>query len=70
MGFINQPNISGQSIRETYDTAIELVSTRPDTGVLLSVKDTPGRLFGYYDGAIDCVRLYIIDRSGYRVLPI
>lgn len=70
MATINPSSLSASPVRETTDYAIELVTTRPVTGTLLETPDMPGRMFGFYDPILDAVQLYVIDKSGYRVLAI
>lgn len=70
MGIVNPAQLGAQDIRATVDVTIELVLTEPDTSVNLTTADIPGRLFGYYDPAYDTVKLYMIDRSGFRILSL
>ena len=70
MGIVNPAQLGAQDIRATVDVTLELVLVRPDTSVILTTPDIPGRLFGYYDPAFDTVRLYVIDRSGFRILSL
>jgi hypothetical protein len=67
---INRSFVGTQDISTVTNDTIELVGTRPDTSTLLSTPDTPNRLVGYYDSALQGVELYVIDQSGLRWMRI
>lgn len=67
---INRLSISSQSIKENTEAVVEVVYTQPPApDELLSPAKTPGKLIAYYNGADDTTRLYIVSRSGLRLLP-
>tara|TARA_Y100001972_G_scaffold121949_1_gene166759 strand:- start:733 stop:942 length:210 start_codon:yes stop_codon:yes gene_type:complete len=67
---INPVSISSQSIAENTDACIDVRYTEPPVGTILNPPETPNKLIGYYDGTFDVVRLYIVDDSGLRLLPL
>lgn len=62
--------MTSESITTNTDAVIEMVYIEPDPSVLLSPAQTPGKLFGYYNGILDAVQLFIVDSSGLRLLRI
>lgn len=66
---INRVSISSQSITENTNAIIQVLYTRPPSG-LLDPPQTPGKLVGYYNGATGFMELYVIDNSGTRLLPV
>ena len=65
---INRISISSQSIKENTEAVIEIKTTQPSTIDTLAQAETPGKLIGYYDAISDRVNLYVVDRSGFRLL--
>lgn len=67
---IQRSSISASSIIENYDVTVEFLTERPSTEVFQTVQDTPGKVVAYYDGLIDAVELYVVDKTGYRYLRV
>lgn len=67
---INRVSMTSESVENNYTVTIEIVSQPPDPGVLNSPPETPGKIVGFYDATLDGVRLYIVDNSGLRWLPV
>lgn len=67
---INRVSMTSESVENDYTVTIEIVSQPPDPGTLNSPLETPGKIVGFYDTTLDGVRLYIVDNSGLRWLPI
>jgi hypothetical protein len=67
---IQRSSISASPIIENYDVTVEFLIERPSTEVFQTVQDTPGKVVAYYDGLIDAVELYVVDKTGYRYLRV
>ena len=67
---INPTSLATQSIETDYNVVIEMVATRPTVGVLLETQMTPNKILGYYDAALDAVKLYIVSDSGFVILAV
>jgi hypothetical protein len=67
---IQRSSISASPIIENYDVTVEFLIERPSTEVFQTVQDTPGKIVAYYDGLIDAVELYVVDKTGYRYLRV
>jgi len=67
---IQRSSISASPISENYDVTVEFLIERPSTEVFQTVQDTPGKIVAYYDGLIDAVELYVVDKTGYRYLRV
>ena len=61
--------MTSQSITENTDTVIEVRYVEPPLPEeLIDPPETPGKLIAYYNGVNDITSLYIVDRSGLRLL--
>lgn len=67
---INRVSMTSESVENNYTVTIEIVSQPPDPSILNSPLETPGKIIGFYDATLDGVRLYIVDNSGLRWLPV
>lgn len=67
---INRVSMTSQSVENNYTVTIEIVAQPPDPSVLNNPLETPGKIIGFYDATLDGVRLYIVDNSGLRWLPV
>ena len=67
---IQRSSITAASIIDNYDVTIEFLAERPSTEVFQTTQDTPGKIVAYYDGLIDAVELYVVDKTGYRYLRV
>lgn len=67
---INRAFVGSQDISTVTNATIELVDVRPDVNSILSTPETPNRLVGYYNSALQGVELYVVDRSGLRWIKI
>ena len=68
---INPASFSSQPIYENTDVTLEVIKGQaPLPEQLLDPPQLPGKLFAYYNGANDTVRLYIVNGSGLRLLPL
>lgn len=65
---ISPNSISSQSIQDNTNVVIDMLSAPPDLNEVLSPLDTPGKLYGFYNGVTGFVELYVIDKSGSRFL--
>lgn len=66
---INNPEITAIDHGLDLSTAIEVLTTRPDT-TALDANVNPGRLLGYYNAGTDAVELYVSDLNGLRWIPV
>jgi hypothetical protein len=67
---INRLSISSQSIKTNTEAVIEVLYTEPPAAdESLNPAQTPGKLVAYYNGSNDTTKLYIVSRSGLRMLP-
>ena len=67
---IQRSSITAASIIGNYDVTIEFLAERAYTEVFQTTQDTPGKIVAYYDGLIDAVELYVVDKTGYRYLRV
>lgn len=68
---INPASFSSQPIYENTDVVLDVIKAQaPLPEELLDPPQVPGKLFAYYNGASDTVRLYIVNGSGLRLLPL
>lgn len=67
---INKSFISTNSVEKYNGNTIELISTIPPLDGLIDTPMEPGKLVGYYDGASDSVRLFVVSGSGYRLMRV
>lgn len=67
---INRSFIGTTPLNEATDVAIQMLSTRPDTNVVLDPVITPNILVGFYNGSTDRVELYIVNSAGNRYLRV
>ena len=66
---INSVSMTSQSVTENTDAVIEVRYVEPPLPeVLMDPPETPGKLIAYYNGVDDTTSLYIVDRSGLRLL--
>lgn len=65
---INRTSITSESITTNTNVVIEMLQAVPDLDELLDPLDTPGKLYGFYNGATGFVELYIVDKSGSQLL--
>lgn len=67
---INPVSIASDSILTNTNSVVEVRYTEPPApSEILNPPETPGKLVAYYNGANDVTRLYIVSRSGLRMLP-
>ena len=68
---INRVSITSESITTNTEAVIEVVySGPPFPEDILDPPQTPGKLVAYYDGADDTTSLYIVSKSGLRLLQL
>ena len=67
---INPISIQAEDISQNPDVTIQFLPVKPLVGVILSTREPPGKLYGYYDQSISAVRLYAIDPTGTRYIEI
>ena len=67
---INRTSLTSQSIVTDTNVVLEIVYVAPVVGAVLDPPMTPNKVFGFYDQALDAVRLFVVDDSGLRVLPV
>ena len=66
---INSVSMTSQSITENTDAIIEVRYVEPPLPEeLMDPPETPGKLIAYYNGVDDTTSLFIVDRSGLRLL--
>ena len=70
MTTINRTSLSAKSIVTDTNVVLEIVYVEPRPDVILDPPMTPNKVFGFYDQALDAVRLFVVDDSGLRVLPV
>lgn len=67
---INRVSLTSESIHTNTEAVVEVRYTQPPTvDDILDPPETPNKLIAYYDGVSDSVSLYIVNRSGLRLLP-
>jgi hypothetical protein len=67
---INPVSLTSESVYENTESVVEVRYTQPPLPeTLLDPPETPNKLIAYYDGAADSASLYIVSRSGLRLLP-
>jgi hypothetical protein len=67
---INRVSLTSESIHENTESVIEVRYTDPPLPeTILDPPETPNKLIAYYNGSFDSVSLYIVSRSGLRLLP-
>lgn len=49
---------------------IEMLTSQPTTGLVLSTAKPPGQLLGWYNGASGHIELYVVGSSGIRLLRV
>lgn len=62
--------MTSQSLETNYDVTIEFLPSLPNTRDLLATPDTPGKVYAYYNAALDGVYLFVIDPTGLRILAV
>lgn len=68
---INGSSLASSSITTNTEAVVEVIyGAAPGPDVLLDSPQTPQKLVVYYNGATDTARLYIVSRSGLRLLPL
>lgn len=68
---INGSSLGSDSIHTNTESVVEVIyAPAPSPGVILDPPQTPQKLLVYYNGATDTARLYIVSRSGLRLLPL
>jgi hypothetical protein len=67
---INPTSIASQSIKENTNSVIELRYTRPSTTDVFNPPEVPGKLIGYFNGATGFVELFVVNKSGTKLLPV
>ena len=65
---INRTQIAAQPLTQDTNVVIEIVYVEPTNP--LSTPMTPNKVFGFYDSALDSVRLYVVSDSGLQALPV
>lgn len=67
---INRVSLTSESINTNTEAVVEVVYAQPPNPEdILDPPQTPGKLVAYYNGANDRASLYIVSRSGLRLLP-
>ena len=61
---INRTSLSSQSIETNTNAIIEVLSSPPQLSQAFDPPQPPGKLIGYYNGAIDMVQLYVVTPNG------
>ena len=68
---INRVSMTSESITTNTESIIEVVySEPPSPEYILDPAQTPGKLIAYYNGADDTTSLYIVSKSGLRLLQL
>ena len=68
---INRVSFTSESITENTESVIEVVYSEPPAPeFLLDPPQVPNKLVAYYNGATDSTSLFIVSRSGLRLLPL
>lgn len=67
---INRVSLTSESVYENTESVVEVRYTQPPTpDDILDPPETPNKLIAYYDGTTNTVNLYIVNRSGLKLLP-
>lgn len=68
---INRSSLASSSITTNTEAVVEVnYGDAPGPDVLLDPPQTPQKLVVYYNGNNNMPRLYIVSRSGLRLLPL
>ena len=65
---ISRASISAVPLEDNTEFVIQMVASQPDTDEFLDPPLSPGKVFGFYNGATGFVELYVINNSGTRYL--
>lgn len=61
---INRTSLSSESIETNTNAIIEVLYSAPQLDQAFDPPQPPGKLIGYYNGAIDMVQLYVVTPDG------
>jgi hypothetical protein len=68
---INPSAIASRTIADpVVPVVIEMLSTQPVAGQVFTPLRPPGQLAGFFNGAINGVELYVVNRAGNRWLRV
>ena len=66
---INRSSLAAKSVTENTDATVEILLDRPPSSDVALESPLPaGKLYAYYDAAIDTMTLYIVSGSGLRFI--
>ena len=68
---INRSSLTSRSVTENTDATVEILVDRPPSSdTALETPLPPGKLYAYYDAAIDTMTLYVVSISGLRFIQL